>query len=105
MIQRWKAMGDENGEAAGASSGAIVQVSLCMLAFIQAFSDLVSIYCMSNICWGFPGGSVVKNLPANAGDMSVIPVRKIPWRRKWQPTPVFLPGKSHGRRSLVSYSP
>ena len=30
-------------------------------------------------------------------------VRKIPWRRKWQPTPVFLPGKSHGQRSLVDY--
>ena len=32
-------------------------------------------------------------------------VRKIPWRRKWQPTPVFLPGKSHGQRSLTGYSP
>ena len=32
-------------------------------------------------------------------------VVKIPWRRKWQPTPVFLPGKSHGQRSLVGYSP
>ena len=32
-------------------------------------------------------------------------VGKIPWRRKWQPTPVFLPGKSHGLRSLVGYSP
>ena len=32
-------------------------------------------------------------------------VRKIPWRRKWQPTPVFLLGKSHGQRRLVSYSP
>ena len=32
-------------------------------------------------------------------------VRKIPWRRKWQPTPVLLPGKSHGQRSLVDYSP
>ena len=30
---------------------------------------------------------------------------KIPWRRKWQPTPVFLPGKSEGQRSLSSYSP
>ena len=30
---------------------------------------------------------------------------KIPWRRKWQPTPVFLPGKSHGQRSLTGYSP
>ena len=32
-------------------------------------------------------------------------VRKISWRRKWQPTPVFLPGKSHGQRHLVGYSP
>ena len=31
-------------------------------------------------------------------------VRKIPWRRKWQPTSVFLPGKSHGQRSLTGYS-
>ena len=30
---------------------------------------------------------------------------KIPWRRKWQPTSVFLPGKSHGQRRLVGYSP
>ena len=32
-------------------------------------------------------------------------VWEIPWRRKWQPTPVFLPGKSHRQRSLVGYSP
>ena len=32
-------------------------------------------------------------------------VRKIPWRRKWQLTPVFLPAKSHGQRSLEGYSP
>ena len=32
-------------------------------------------------------------------------VRKIPWRRAWQPTPVFLPGESHGQRSLAGYSP
>ena len=31
-------------------------------------------------------------------------VGKIPWRRKWQPTPVFLSGKSHGQRSLAGYS-
>ena len=46
----------------------------------------------------------------NAGDLGSIPgsdpwVGKIPWRRKWQPAPVFLPGKSHGLRILVSYSP
>ena len=33
------------------------------------------------------------------------PVGKIPWRRKWQLTPVFFPGRSHGQRSLVGYSP
>ena len=32
-------------------------------------------------------------------------VGKIPWRKKWQPTPVLLPGESHGQRSLVDYSP
>ena len=32
-------------------------------------------------------------------------VGKIPWRREWQPTPVFLPGESHGQRSLAGYSP
>ena len=32
-------------------------------------------------------------------------VGKIPWRRKWQPTPVFLPGEFHGQRSLAAYSP
>ena len=32
-------------------------------------------------------------------------VEKIPWRRAWQPTPVFLPRESHGQRSLVGYSP
>ena len=51
---------------------------------------------------------VVKNLPADAGDMRHrfdAWVGKIPWRRAWQPTPVFLPGESHGQRSLVGYSP
>ena len=32
-------------------------------------------------------------------------IGKIPWRRKWHPTPVLLPGKSHGQRSLMDYSP
>ena len=48
---------------------------------------------------------MVKNLPANAEDTGDPWVRKILWRREWQPTPVFLSGKSHGQRSLVSYSP
>ena len=55
---------------------------------------------------GFPGGSVVKNLPGNAGGVGLIPqLGKSPWRRKRQPTPEFLPGKSHGQRRLAGYSP
>ena len=54
---------------------------------------------------GFPGGSAVKNLPPSAGDAGFDPwVGKILWRRRWQLTPVFLPRRSHGQRSLVGYS-
>ena len=49
---------------------------------------------------------MVKNLPANAGDIRddplEDPLEKILWRKAWQPTPVFLPGESH--RSLAGYS-
>ena len=47
----------------------------------------------------------VKNLPAMQETQVHSWVGKILWRRKWQSTPVFLPGKSHGQRSLVGYSP
>ena len=52
------------------------------------------------------GPAVVKSSPAHAGDIRLDPwVGKIPCWRKWQPTPVFLPGKSHGQRSLAGESP
>ena len=57
------------------------------------------------IFWCFPGGSVVKNFPANAGDRNSIPGSRIPWKKKWHPTPVFLPAESHGQVSLAGYSP
>ena len=47
----------------------------------------------------------VKNLHVNAGDTRDPWVGKIPWRREWQLTPVFLPGEFHGQRSLAGYSP
>ena len=57
----------------------------------------------STLSGGFQVALEVKNLPANAGDMGLIPVSgRCPG--EWQPTPVFLPGKSHGQ-SLVGYSP
>ena len=48
---------------------------------------------------------LVKHLPAMRRPGFDSWVGKIPWRRKWQPTPVFLPGESHGQRSLAGYSP
>ena len=55
---------------------------------------------------GFPDGSANKESACNAGDLGSISVSgRPPWRRKWQPTPVFLPGKYHGQRSLAGYSP
>jgi len=54
----------------------------------------------------FPGGTSGKESTCQCRRCRFHPcVGKIPWRRKWQPTPVFLPGKSHRQRSLVGYSP
>ena len=59
--------------------------------------------------WGFPGGAGVKNPPANAGDPrddgSVPGSGRCPREGKWQPTPGFLRGESHGQGSLEGYSP
>ena len=64
--------------------------------------------CSIMIIGAFQVALMVKNLPANAKDIrdqvrSLGP--KIPWRRVWQHTPVFLPEESHGQRSLEGYSP
>ena len=57
------------------------------------------------ILLGFPGCSVDKETICNAGDPSSIPGSgRFRWRRAWQPTPVFMPGESHGQRSLAGYS-
>ena len=57
------------------------------------------------ISQGFPGGSEAKKSSCQCRRYGFDPrVGRIPWRRKWQPTPVFLPGKSHGQRSLAVYS-
>ena len=55
--------------------------------------------------YGLPGSSVVKNPPVMQETWIWSLHQEDPLARKWQPTPVFLPGKSHGQRSLVSYSP
>ena len=51
-------------------------------------------------------GSVVTNICLPSRRLMFNPwVGMIPWKREWQPTPVFLPGQSHGQRNLASYSP
>ena len=55
---------------------------------------------------GFLGGPMVKESTFQCRRLGFDPsIGKILWRRKWQPTPVFLPGESHGQRSLVGCSP
>ena len=56
--------------------------------------------------WGFPSGSNSTKIHLQWGRPGFNPrVGKILWRREWQPTSVFLPGESHGQRSLAGYSP
>ena len=66
-------------------------------------------FSLYTVTYGFSCGSMVKNQPANAGSMGSIPGLKISPGEgnplQWQPTLVFLPGKSHGQKSLAGYSP
>ena len=55
---------------------------------------------------GFPGGAIGKEPACQCRRQGFDPwVSKIPWRRAWHPTPVFLPGEFYGQRSLAGYSP
>ena len=71
--------------------------------------------CLPEFCAPVPAhedfqvaGTVVKNPPASAGDIRDVSLTPelvtFPWRRKWQPIPVLLPGEFHGQSSLVGYS-
>jgi len=69
---------------------------------------VIQLYIYIYIYIYFTDGASDKEPAFNAGDMrhGFDPwIRKIPWKRAWQPTPVLLPGESHGQRSLASYSP
>ena len=59
---------------------------------------------MESGLWGFPGGSVIKNLPANVGDSSSISgLGRSPGKGNGYPLQDSLPGKFHSQRSLASY--
>ena len=95
-------------------------VLLCTLSFLQrhptSFASVrESSWCLDSnkarkrIAWRPKldshalGGSVVEGPPAVQEMRVQFRIGKIPWRRKWQPTSVFLPGKFHGQRSLEGY--
>ena len=76
--------------------------SACEINYNKEYKQL-------SITEGFPGGTDGKESACQCRTHTKCRfdpwVWKIPWRRKWQPTPVFLPGKSHRERNLVGYSP
>ena len=80
-----------------------VCVHMCVRAHVRVH------VCVCVLVKGFPGGASGKEIACQCRGYKRFRfnpwVWKIPWRRAWQPTPVFLPGEAHGRRSLVGYSP
>ena len=86
-----------------------VCVCVCVCTYVHCVLSCFYIYIQCKYMWGFPGGASGKE-PVCQCRRCRRPrfdpwVRKIAWRRKWQPTSGFLPGKSHGQRSLVDCSP
>ena len=78
-------------------------VSMHHLTFPACYTTYCNNTCDSMV---FSDGSNGKESACNAGDSGFDPwLRKILWRREWQPIPVFLPEEFHGQRTLVSCSP
>ena len=87
--------------------------SLFLTEFFSIWSQKLVLICRIHVwvmhmhpLWASLVAQAVMNLPAIQKRLGFHPwLGTIPWRRKWQPTPVFLPGESQGQRSLVGYSP
>ena len=68
-------------------------------------SDLIRAIALGRLPWWLSGKKIHLQCRSHRRPGFDPWARKIPWRRKWQPTPVFLPGDFCGQRSLVGYSP
>ena len=79
--------------------GSPTAIHIYLLWNTSSFLDLTEIYKLCLMA------QMVKNLPTVQKTLFDPCERKIPWRREWQSTPVFLHGGSHGERSLLGYSP
>ena len=86
-------------------------ILLCVIWTIQSlmyFTNEVLLRKCTPRNLGFPGGSVIRiHLPMQdiQETWAQSLIRKTPWKREWQPTPVLLPGKSHRQKSLGGYGP
>ena len=90
-----------------------MEITICEILF-SSFIPIINIIlfcfillmCQIVLIWIMPGGSDSKEPACSVGDPGLIPgLGRFPWRRAWQPTPVFLSGEFHGQRSPVGYSP
>ena len=105
---RPQAFGDDDGSDGGRCGNNEPQ--MLSVTASTVLSPLCVLTCLilmttTHSC-NFPGGLAGKSDCLQCGRPRFDPwVGKIPWRRKWHPTPVFLPGESHRRRSLVGCSP
>ena len=107
MVFQWETKGfQSSGIRTEKSRHGEAKPSICGLT-PNSFSELEELR-VKQKGTGFPGGSGSKESASNAGDpgdMGSVPGwGRSPWRREWLPTPVFLPGKSHGQRSLAGYT-
>ena len=85
----------------------VLSILSYFLSLQTFFSVIIPSVFVNQGLWnmGFPCSSVGKDSACNAGDLGSIPgLGKSPGEEKWQPTPIFLPGKSQGQRSLVGSS-
>ena len=80
-------------------------MDLCWQSNVSAFKYAVEVFLYGLCLWGFPSSLNGKKICLQCSRPGFNPcVRKIPWRRALQPTPVFLPGEFHGQRSLSGYT-
>ena len=117
FIDHWEVQNSLNGSFFSSEEGLLQPISFqaglrVADSIISPQGPWLSWTLSTNIQWrpsGFPGDSVVKSLPAivgDAGDSCLIPGwGRSPGGGKWQPSPVFSPGKFHEQRSLAGYSP
>ena len=79
---------------------------MCVYKVINDTTMYTYVYTYTTLryVWSFLVAQIVKNLPAMQETRVHPLVGKIPWRRQWQSSPIFLPGEFHGQRSLTGYS-